>query len=84
MIVRRGNTLIDATIVESSRSTPPKSGGGNADGEAGWLVKRGTATHGYKAHAAVDAESDIVRCIVTTPGNMHDSMVVDELVAGAR
>jgi len=81
MIVRKG-TLIDATIVESARSAPPKGSGGRSDGEAGWAVKRGTATHGYKAHASVDAESDIVRCIVTTPGNVHDSAVADELVTG--
>jgi len=81
MIVRRG-TLIDATIVESARSAPPKGGGGSADQEAGWAVKRGTATHGYKAHASVDADSDIVRCIVTTAGNVHDSAVADDLVIG--
>ena len=45
-------------------------------------MKGGNATHGYKAHAAVDAESDIVRCVITTPGNVHDSAVADELVSG--
>jgi IS5 family transposase len=76
MIVRKG-TLIDATIVESARTAPPRGGSGSSDMDAGWAVKRGTATHGYKAHTAVDAESDIVRCIATTPGNVHDSTVAD-------
>ena len=43
--------------------------------EAGWAVKRGTATLGYKP-TLVD-ESDIVRCIITTPGNVHGSAVAD-------
>ena len=81
MIVRKG-TLIDATIVESARSAPPRGGSGSSDKDAGWAVKRGTATHGYKAHTAVDAESDIVRGIATTPGNVHDSTVADSLVMG--
>ena len=81
MIIRRG-TLIDASMGASARQSPPQGGSGRSDREAGWAVKGGNATHGCKAHAAVDAESDMVRCVITTPGNVHDAAVADGLVSG--
>jgi IS5 family transposase len=79
MLIRRG-TLIDATIVQSARKPPSKGGKDSSDHEAGWTVKRGETTHGYKAHVAADEESGIVREAILTPANVHDSQVADDLI----
>lgn len=79
VIVKRG-TLVDATIVQSARQAPPKGGTGG-DTDAGWAVKNGRAVaHGFKAHIAVDAGSEIVRAIETTSGSVHDSVPMDKLL----
>ena len=36
--------------------------------------------HGYKAHLAVDADSQMVVSVVTTPGNEHDGEVLEEVL----
>jgi len=79
LLIRRG-TLIDATIVQSARKPPTKGGKDTSDDEAGWTVKRGETTHGYKAHVAADEESGIVRDAILTPANVHDSQVADDLI----
>jgi IS5 family transposase len=79
MIVRRG-TLIDATIVQSARKPPTKGSKDTSDHDAGWTVKRGVTTHGYKAHVAADEESGIVRDAILTSANVHDSQVADDLI----
>ncbi|MCS6785413.1 MAG: IS5 family transposase [Thiobacillaceae bacterium] len=81
LLVKKG-TLIDASLVQSARTPPSKDGGGTADAEAGYGVRRDTVMHGYKAHVAVDAESQIVRAVIATPANVHDSVVADALVQG--
>ena len=79
LLIRRG-TLIDATIVQSARKPPTKGDKDTSDHDAGWTVKRGVTTHGYKAHVAADEESGIVREAILTPANVHDSQVADELI----
>lgn len=79
MIIRRG-TLIDATIVQSARKPPTKGSKDTSDAEAGWTVKRGVTTHGYKAHVATDEESGLVREAILTPASVHDSQVADDLI----
>lgn len=82
LIIKRG-TLIDATIVESARK-PPASGnpeGGSADREAGFAVHKGKGVkHGYKYHVAVDQDSELVRTVQVTPGQVHDSQVAEQLI----
>lgn len=79
VIVKRG-TLVDATIVRSARKAPPKGEIGG-DEEAAWAVKGNRpVAHGYKAHVAVDEESEIVRAIETTTGATHDSTPADKLI----
>lgn len=83
LLIKQG-TLIDASIVESARRAPPKDGGGgSADGEAGYAIKRDCVTHGYKAHIAVDQGSDMVRKVIATSGQVHDSQVLEQLLEGA-
>src|SRR4051794_18984948 len=83
LVLRRG-TLIDATILEAAVRPP----GGDAaevsgrDPQAGWTKKNGRSRFGYKAHAAVDEGSGIVRKAVMTPADVHDSVPADGLVQG--
>lgn len=66
LVVKTG-TLVDATVVEQAAKT---------DGEADWCVYAGphrTPVKGYKAHIAADEAGDIVRRVVVTPANLHDS-----------
>ena len=83
LILRRG-TLIDATILEAA-VRPPAGDAGEVsprDPQAGWTKKNGKSRFGYKAHAAVDEGSGIVREAVMTPADVHDSVPADDLVQG--
>src|SRR3954465_4485294 len=83
MILRRG-TLIDATILEAAVQ-PPKGDAGEVaerDPQAGWTRKNGRSRFGYKAHAAVDEGSGLVREAAMTPADVHDSIPADDLVQG--
>ncbi|MCC7183697.1 MAG: hypothetical protein IOMNBAOH_00990 [Rhodocyclaceae bacterium] len=83
LLVKKG-TLIDGRLVQSARANPPKDGGGTADTEAGFGVRRDTVMHGYKAHVAIDAGSEIVRAVIATPANVHDSVAAGIDAARAR
>src|SRR3954464_11895833 len=83
LILRRG-TLIDATILEAA-VRPPAGDAGEVsprDPQAGWTKKSGRSRFGYKAHAAVDEGSGLVREAVMTPPDVHDSVPADDLVQG--
>jgi hypothetical protein len=47
-----------------------------------WTKKNGRSRFGYKAHAAVDEGSGLVRKAVMTPADVHDSVPADGLVQG--
>ena len=83
LILRRG-TLIDATILEAA-ARPPSGDAGEVsprDPQAGWTRKNGRSRFGYKAHAAVDEGSGLVRRATMTPADVHDSVPADDLVQG--
>ena len=83
LILRRG-TLIDATILEAA-VRPPAGDAGEVsprDPQAGWTKKNGGSRFGYKAHAAVDEGSGLVRRATMTPADVHDSVEADGLVQG--
>ena len=64
LTVRTG-TLVDATMVRAAS---------REDGQAGWKAYGKDAPEkGYKAHIATDETGDIVRKLVVTPANTHDS-----------
>ena len=83
LILRRG-TLIDATIIGAAVRPPGGDAGAVAarDPPAGWTKKNGRSRFGYKAHAAVDEGSGLVREAVMTPADVHDSVPADGLVQG--
>ena len=83
LILRRG-TLIDATIVGSAVN-PPKGDAGEVsqrDPDAGFTKKNGETFFGYKAHAAVDEGSGMIRQLLTTSAQIHDSQACDALIQG--
>jgi transposase, IS5 family len=85
LILRKG-TLLDATIIETTAARPPL-GSDKAkaqDPEARFVRKAGHARsfYGYKAHVAVDQGSGVVRKVITTPANVHDTHPADALVCG--
>lgn len=83
LILRRG-TLVDATIIKAAAAPPRQEGGpvSQVDPDAGWTVKNGVASFGYKAHVAVDEGSDLIRQIEGTAADVHDSQAGPRLVQG--
>jgi IS5 family transposase len=85
LILRKG-TLLDATIIETTATRPPLGSDRSKaqDPDARFVMKKGHSRsfYGYKAHVAVDQGSGIVRKVITTPANVHDSNPADELVCG--
>jgi IS5 family transposase len=66
LVVRTG-TLVDATVIARASKT---------DDAAAWCVYAGrhrTPVKGYKAHVAADEGGGIVRRVLVTPANVHDS-----------
>jgi transposase, IS5 family len=85
LILRKG-TLLDATIIESTAARPPLGSDKSKaqDPEARFVRKAGhfRSFYGYKAHVAVDQGSGLVRKVITTPANVHDTHPADALVCG--
>lgn len=86
-VVLRKGTLIDATVIQSG-ARPPKAATEDQpttsrDQEAAWHRREtGPATFGYKLHIGVDEGSGLVRKLVTTPANRHESQVFHECLSG--
>ncbi len=65
-------TLIDATIIASASKD---------DDEARWVKhKNKRAVHGYKAHVASDATSDLIETVGVTPANVNDGKAGCDIV----
>jgi IS5 family transposase len=75
LVVRTG-TLVDATVIAQASGK---------DGEADWCVYGGRPrkpVRGYKAHVAADEAGGIVRRVVVTPANVHDSRGLEPVLPG--
>jgi transposase, IS5 family len=75
LLLKRG-TMIDATLVQAASKNEA------VDNEA--RTGRGSKgfVHGYKAHMAVDQDSELIRDVIVTPGNVNETVVADDLVQG--
>ena len=78
--------IIDATVIEAkqSRKRKGKDGNNTQDPEAKYNVKiaadgKRKTTYGFKMHANTD-EDGFVKNMTYTPGNVHDSQELDELL----
>lgn len=71
-------TLVDATIIESSRKRPDYQAAkeGNApDAQASYTRKYGCRYYGYKAHISSDGEHQLVRTALITTAKVQDPHV---------
>jgi IS5 family transposase len=68
--IMRGGTIVDATIIDSTRST--KNATGERDPEMHQTKKGNQWYHGMKLHIGVDAGTGYVHTASVTPANEHD------------
>lgn len=76
-------TLVDATLIESSRKRPAReaaSEGKAPDADARYARKNGESYYGYKAHVSVDGSNQLISRAKATPANIDDSQVFEELI----
>lgn len=79
--------LVDATLVESSRTRPEHKAiaeGSAPDRDARYAKKHGKSYYGYKAHISADGDNQLVCRALITPANVDDSQVFAPLITGAR
>ncbi len=83
LIVKRG-TLVDATIIAAAVKRPPFEEGqvNPRDPDASFTIKNDKTYFGYKAHIAVDEESDLIRQAEMTSADLHDSQRGEAMIQG--
>jgi IS5 family transposase len=82
LILKRG-TMLDATLINTV-SAPPSDERPSKDAEARFTARQGKGgfTFGYKAHVGVDEGSGLIRTVITTPANVNDTVMADDLIRG--
>jgi IS5 family transposase len=83
-LVKR-TTLVDATLVESSRTRPDHQLALEAkapDTDARYTRKAHQRYYGYKAHVSADGDNQLVCRAKITAANVDDSLVFAELIDG--
>jgi len=68
-------TLVDATIIESSRKRPDRQAakdGTAPDAQASYTRKYGCSYYGYKAHVSSDAEHQLIRTALISTAKVQD------------
>ena len=76
-IVKR-TTLVDATLVESSRKRPDAQAareGRAPDADASYTRKGGRSFYGYKAHVSSDGEHQLIRAAVISTARVYEGEV---------
>lgn len=77
--VSRG-TIVDASIISAPSSTKNKKKQRDPDMHQ---TKKGNQWYfGMKAHIGVDSKSKLIHSVVATPANVHDSVVLGDLLHG--
>jgi IS5 family transposase len=82
-IVKR-TTLVDATLVESSRKRPDAQAaatGHAPDADARYTRKYHQSYYGYKAHVSSDGEHQLIRVAVISPANVNDGHLLERVVS---
>lgn len=77
----RPGTIVDATIIDAPKGRKRADGSSTRDAEAGFTKKHGEWRHGYKAHAATDAQGRFIRRVTVTSASVHDGERFDGLTA---
>jgi len=79
MLLREG-TIVDATIISAPSSTKNRD---NARDPEMKQTKKGNQWYfGMKAHIGVDSQTKLVHSVVATSANVHDSVVIGDLLHG--
>ena len=83
LVLKRG-TIVDATLIAAAVAPPtPREGQVTArDPEAAMAARRGHAVYGYKAHVAADEGTGLVRDVIVTSADIHDTLAFAALVQG--
>jgi IS5 family transposase len=82
-IVKR-TTLVDATIVESSRKRPSVAAaddGTAPDADASYTRKNSNSYYGYKAHLSSDAEHNLIRSALISTAKVQDGHVLQQVAS---
>jgi transposase, IS5 family len=72
----RQTTLVDATLIESSRKRPDAQvarEGKAADADASYSYKKSRSYYGYKAHVSSDGEHQLIRAAVISTGKVQEA-----------
>jgi IS5 family transposase len=80
-IVKR-TTLVDATLIESSRKRPNAklaAGGLAPDADASYTRKYNRSFYGYKAHISSDAEHQLIRTAIASTAKVQDAHLFEQL-----
>jgi IS5 family transposase len=80
-IVKR-TTLIDATLVESSRQRPSREAaaeGTAPDADASYTRKYHQSFYGYKAHVSSDGAHQLIRAALISSANVNDAHVFESI-----
>ena len=75
-------TLVDATLVESSRKRPDAQAareGRAPDADASYTRKYNQSFYGYKAHVASDGEHQLIRAAIISTASQYDGAVLPQL-----
>jgi transposase, IS5 family len=81
-LVKR-TTLVDATLVESSRTRPDPEvarAGKAPDADASYTKKGGRSYYGYKAHVSTDGNNQLICRAKITSAKINDEKVFGELI----
>jgi transposase, IS5 family len=73
-------TLVDATIIESSRKRPDRQAareGSAPDTQASYTRKYGCSYYGYKAHISSDGEHQLIRTALISTAKVQDCHVFE-------
>lgn len=76
-------TIVDATIIESSRKRPSVESatqGTAPDAQASYTRKAGGSFYGYKAHLCSDAEHPLIQSAAISTANVYDGLVFEQIV----
>jgi transposase, IS5 family len=80
-IVKR-TTLVDATLIESSRKRPNAQmarQGKAPDADARYTRKYHQSYYGYKAHVSSDGEHQLIRTAIISPANANDADLLEHV-----
>ena len=80
--ILKRTTLVDATIVQSSRKCPSREAAADGtapDADAGYTRKNHRSYYGCKAHISSDGENQLIRRAVATPAGKQDAHVFEEI-----